>query len=173
MEREVVARVAMVLSILALVVLILITPGLLGRPSPELASLPLLIIGMSRDNATFIVDVGAAVQAYRYDVINLTIVAWQPWNSSRVWLNQTVQRNDTYGLGTSVPSNATFAIDAYFVDQQGNYFEYNVTARTRKDPDSRVAMVFTFPEPDNLTTEIKRYPPDDFRWLIPRRGTLP
>lgn len=173
MEREVVARVAMVLSILALVVLILITPSLLGRPSPELASLPLLIIGMSRDNSTFIVEVGAAVQAYRYDAIRLAIVASQPWNSSRVWLNQTVLRNDTYGYGTSVPSNATFTIGAYFVDHQGNYFEYNVTARTRRDPDSRLAMVFTFPEPDNATTEITRYPPDDFRWVIPRRGTLP
>ena len=170
-EREVLARGAMVLSIFALIVLILVTPGLLGRPSPELASLPLLIIGMSRDNTTFIVDVGAAVQAYRYAVIRLAIVASQPWNSSRIWVNQSVLRNDTYGYQLWVPSNATFTIDAYFIDQQGNYFEYNVTAQVEREPGNRVAMVFTFPEPDNMTTEIRRYPPDDFRWLIPRRGT--
>lgn len=173
MEREVVARVVMVLSILALVALILITPVLLGRPSPELASLPLLIIGMSRDNTTFIVDVGAAVQAYRYDAINLTIVASQPWNNSRVWINQTILLHDRYGYQTAVPSNATFTIDAYFVDNQQNYFEYNVTAHAEREPGDRLAMIFTFPlEADNLTTVIRRHPPDDFRWVIPRRGTL-
>lgn len=162
----------MVLSIFALVGLILVTPTLLGRPSPELASLPLLVIGMSRNESSFIVSVGAAVQAYRYDEIRLTIYGEAPG------VNQTVWENETYGLHarvpTQVPSNGNFTVDAYIVDQLGNYFEYNVTAHADKDADGRTVMVFTFPyEKDSLMTVIWRYPPDDFRWVIPQRGTLP
>ncbi len=164
------ARGGMVLSILALVGLIVVTPSLLGRPSPELASLPLLIIGMSRNNESyFLVNLQAAVQAYRYDEIRITI------NSSDApSVNRSMVEPDTYSYHTWVPSNVTFTVDAYLIDQQGNYFEYNVTARMSKELDNRTVMIFTFPyEKDNLMTEFRRYPPDDFRWVIPRRGTLP
>ncbi|TMA01824.1 MAG: hypothetical protein E6J99_02105 [Methanobacteriota archaeon] len=59
MEREVWMRGGMVLSILALVVLILVTPSLLGRTSTELASVPLLTVRMSRNESAFIVNLGA------------------------------------------------------------------------------------------------------------------
>lgn len=159
----------MFLSVFALVVLIFVTPGLLGRPSPELASLPLVIIGMASNGSYFIVNVQAAVQAYRYDEIRVTV------NSSDApSVNRSTAEPDTYSYHTWVPSNVTFTVDAYLVDQLGNYFEYNVTARAAPDVDNRTVMIFTFPyEKDNLMTEIRRYPPDDFRWVIPRRGTLP
>ncbi|HEX9339819.1 MAG TPA: hypothetical protein VF992_01425 [Thermoplasmata archaeon] len=167
MERDAWIRSLMVITVIGLVLLILITPGLLGRPT-ELATLPLLIVGMSRNDTTFIVNVGAAVQAYRYQEIRLSI------NGSEPSANQTILRLDTYEEHTWVPADATFSIDAYLVDQQGNYFEYNVTVGTEKDADNRTVMVFTFPyESDNLTTVIRRTPPDDFRWVLPRKGTLP
>ena len=90
----------MVLSILALVGLIFATPDLLGRPSPGLESLPLLIIGMSRNESSFIVNVGAAVQAYRYDMIRLS------FNESASFVNGTYAENDTYGFHRWVPANA-------------------------------------------------------------------
>lgn len=167
-------RGAMVLSIFALIVLILVTPGLLGRPSPELASLPLLIIGMSRNETSLIVNLGAAVQAYRYDLVRLST------NGSAKSMNVTYSEVDTYGFHQRLAANTTlnlhvyFVDHAYFADQHKNYFEYNVTVRVQKDTNNRTVMVFTFPyERDNLTTEVRRSPPDDFRWVIPRRGTLP
>ena len=163
----------MVLSILALVGLIFATPNLLGLPSPGLDSLPLLIIGMSRNESSFIVNVDAAVQAYRYNEIRVSINGSQLWNNSRSWVNQTAFRNDSYAYQTWVPSNATFTVHTYLVDQLGNYFEYNVTARAKKDSGNRTVMFFTFPDEDNPSMEESRIAPVDFRWLIPRRGTLP
>ena len=161
-------RGAMVLSILVLVVLILITPSLLGRPSSELGSVPLLIIGMSRNESAFIVQLGAAIQAYQYAFIRLTV------NGSNPAVNGTYNETDGYGLSRWVPGNVTFSVNVYFVDRQKNYYEYNVTGYAEKDVDNRTVMVFTFPyEKDNSNAEVRRYPPDDFRQSIPRRGTLP
>jgi hypothetical protein len=158
----------MVLSIFALIILILLTPSLLGRPSPELASLPLLIIGMSRNETSLIVNLGSAVQAYRYDLVRLST------NGSSRSMNLTYSEADTYGFHQRVAANTTLNLHAYFVDHQKNYFEYNVTVRVQKEANNRTVMVFTFPyERDNMNTEIRRNPPDDFRWVIPRRGTLP
>jgi len=165
-EREVWVRGGMVVSILVLVVLIVITPVLLGRPSSELASLPLLIIGMSRNESAFIVDLGAAINAYQYDLVRLTI------NGSDSSVNGTYNETDSYGFHRWVPGNATFSVNVYFVDHQRNYFEYNVTARAMKELDNRTAMVFTFPNEDGGRPEVRQYPPDDFRLVIPRRGSL-
>ena len=165
------SRGAMVLSIFALVGLIFATPDLLGRPSPGLDSLPLLIIGMSRNESSFIVNVGAAVQAYRYDLIRLS------FNESAPSVNGTYAENDTYGFHRWVSANASFTVDVYLVDHGlpfRNYFQYNVTVRAEKDLDNRTVMVFTFPyESDNVCTEMRLIPPADFRCAIPRRGTLP
>lgn len=166
MEREVWARAGMVLSVLALAALIFVTPDLLGRPSPELASLPLLIIGLSKNESTLIVNVGAAVQAYRYELIRVGI------NGTDPGVNATYEENDTYEWHTRVPADVMFTVHTYLVDQEDNYFEYNVTARLETDAANRTVMIFTFPYERDMTPEIRRYPPEDFRWLIPRRGTL-
>jgi len=158
----------MALTIVALVGLILATPSLLGRPTTELTSWPLLIVGMSANDSTFIINLGAAVQAYRYDEIRLTT------NGSEPAANQAYDWFDTYEEHTWIPSNATFSLHAYFVDQQGNYFEYNLTGHAEKNSDNRTVMVFTFPyEADNRNTVITVTAPNDLRWSIPRRGTLP
>ena len=164
----------MVLSVFSLVGLILWTPSLLGRPAPELASLPLLIIGMSLNQSTFIVNIGSAFSPYRYEVIRISINGTQPWGSGNASWNGTWSWNDTYGDHAWVPANATFSIRPYLVDQQHNYFEYNVSVRTEKDVNGKTVMVFTFPhEPDNEKTILYRTASEDLRWAIPRRGTLP
>jgi len=171
-ERDEWIRGAMVVSILALATLIFVTPTLIGRPPAELASLPLLIIGMPRNESYFIVYLSAAVQAYRYDEIRISVSGTNPLS------NGTHVENETYGLHmwvpTQVPSNGTFTVHTYLVDQAKNYFEYNVTVRADLDA-GRTVMVFTFPdEKDNPNLEIKRSPPvEDFRWVIPQRGALP
>src|SRR5437016_9491682 len=101
MEREVWIRGAMVLSILALMVLILITPSLLGRTSTELASVPLLTIGMSRNESAFIVNLGAVVQAYQYDIVRMTL------NGSDPSVNRTYEERDTFGFHVWVPENVS------------------------------------------------------------------
>jgi hypothetical protein len=174
-ERDVWIRGGMVLSIFSLVGLILVTPSLLGHPPPELASLPLLVIGMSKNESTFIVNLASAVQTYRYDLIRFTINGTQTWGNRTVSWNGTWSWTDTYGDHTWVPANASFSVDVYLIDHSRNFFEYNVSAHTEKDLSGNTVMVFTFPyEADNRSTVIRRTPPaEDFRWVIPRRGTLP
>lgn len=169
-------RGGMVLSILALVVLILVTPSLLGRTSTELASVPLLTIGMSRNESAFIVNLGAAVQAYQYDLVRMTL------NGSEPSVNRTVEENDTYGFHIWIAANVTFSLHVYFVDHVGrtglrrNYFEYNVTVQREMDSQNRTVMVFTFPyEKDRQGAPIRITRPDggDLHLVIPARGTVP
>ena len=160
-------RGAMVLSILGLMVLILVTPSLLGRPASELSSVPLLVIGMA-PNETFIVQLGWAIQAYQYPSIRLSI------NASNPSSNGTYTEQYAYGLSRWVPGNVTFLVHVYFVDQQRNYFEYNVTAHRDKDASNRTVMVFTFPdEKGNRAPEVRDPSKEDFRQTIPRRGKIP
>ncbi len=172
MERDVWIRGAMLVSILALATLILVTPTLIGRPPAELASLPLLIIGMPKNESYFIVYLSAAVQAYRYEEVRISVSGTNPPS------NGTQDENETYGLHmwvpTQVPSNGSFTIHTYLVDQVQNYFEYNVTVRAVRDA-ARTVMVFTFPdEKDNPNLEIRRNAQgEDFRWVVPQRGKLP
>lgn len=161
----------MVVSILALATLIFVTPTLIGRPPAELASLPLLIIGMPKNESYFIVYLSAAVQAYRYEEVRISV------NWTNPLANGTLVENETYGLHmsvpTQVPSNGSFTVHTYLVDQAKNYFEYNLTVRADRDA-GRTVMIFTFPdEKDNPNLEMTRYPPgEDLRWVIPQRGTL-
>ena len=184
-------RGAMVLSILALMVLILITPSLLGRTSTELASVPLLIIGMSRNEsafivmravrvsprvaAAFIVNLGAVVQAYQYDLVRMTL------NGSDPSVNRTPhEEHDSFGFHVWVAGNVSFSVHVYLVDhvdrvdQRRNYFEYNVTVHRETDSQSRTVMVFTFPfEKDRKDTVVRITRPEDFKQVIPPRGTIP
>jgi len=164
-------RGGMVVSILALVVLILVTTAVFVRPPSSLAAQPQLTVGMAENKSWFIVNLGAAVETYQYEVIRLTI---NRSDESTNWtFRETAQETEAYNLHRWVPANVTFSMNVYFVDRQKNYFEYNVTAHTILDPDSRTVMVFTFPfEKDAVNAEARRTPPDDYRLGIPWRGTL-
>src|SRR5207244_12602735 len=115
----------MVLSILVLATLIFVTPSLIGRPPAELASLPLLIVGMPRNESYFIIYLSAAVQAYRYEEVRIVATGSNPS------ANATVAENETYGLHilvpAQVPSNVSIPIHAYLADQPKNCFVLNVT----------------------------------------------
>lgn len=118
-------------AVIVLVALILITPNLLGRPS-ELTSIPVLIVAMNASHSEIIVDVTAAVQAYLYRNITLDVKHMNP-DSSNVTLAPFSQ-NDTYNVQVEIAANATpLYIHARLVDEQGNYFEYNVTVQTFND----------------------------------------
>src|SRR5256886_12078309 len=99
MERGVWIRGGMVVSILALGTLILATPTLIGRPAAELASVPLLIIGMPKNESYFIVYLSAAVQAYRYEEVRISVSGTNPPS------NGTQDENETYGLHMWVPTD--------------------------------------------------------------------
>jgi hypothetical protein len=156
-------------TVLALTALILVTPNLIGHPS-ELASLPILIVALTRDQATVIVDVTGAVQAYLYDNITLDVRSLPPpANNTTIG---SYARNDTYSGQVYVPANATpLYIHARLVDHSGNFFEENVTMNLTTDSNSNLIMVFRFPT-NAGDTEITRTPPDDFRWPVPRRGMI-
>jgi hypothetical protein len=167
----------MLFSILALVALIVVTPFLLGRPNPEVTAQPVLIIGMNKNESSFIVTLRAAADGYQYDLLRLTINGSNP--SANWTFNETHNETEVYDLHRWVPGNATFSVNAYVVDRQQNYFEYNVTTRGEKDGNGHAVMVFTFPfEPDRQDEEVRRMPSEedfrrgDFRLAFPRRGTL-
>lgn len=155
----------MVFTILGLLALILVTPSLLGRP-PELSSLPLFVIGMSQDKSAFVLDVGGAIQAYMYANITLGVRGLDTTYNVTAW------ENDTYSVHVRVANDtAPFHVHTWLVDRQGNYFEYNVTVRLRRDDEGRTVMIFGFPDEVDGIEQI-RVPPDDFRVGVPRRGAL-
>lgn len=158
-------------AIIALVILILATPGFMGRPS--VLTPPLLIVGVSPGQANLTFYVTASVQAYLYDDIALNVTRLDRANASVGWTN--VSDVYTYGVELKVPLNLTYwHIHVWLRDEQDNYFEYNLSLRVYADPNNnyRLTLAFTFPD-DNSTTVATRVPPDDFRVAIPRRGTLP
>jgi hypothetical protein len=169
MEQEDWLRGGMVISILVLVVLILVTPSLLGRSPSELGSVPLLIVGMSQNKSWFVVNIGAAFQAYRYDVMRMTI------NGTGPSVNWSHSETEVYSFHRWVNGNASFSVHVYLVDHGKNYFEFNVSARRVRDTNNQTVMVITFPfEKDYRGIEIRKYPPaEDFRQGIPRRGSVP
>lgn len=157
-------------AIIALVVLILATPSLMGHP-PVLTP-PLLIVGVTPDHANLTLYVTASVQAYLYDDITVNLTRLNPANASVGWTN--VSETYTYGLEVKVPLNLTYwRIHVWLRDQQHNYFEDNVSLRVYADPNNgyRVTLAFTFPD-DRSTAVVTRVVPDDYRVAIPRRGTL-
>lgn len=167
MERETWARAGMVVTILALLALILITPNLLGRP-PELASLPVLVIGMTGDGSALVVDVSGAVQAYMYANITLGVRDTAPNGT----VNATLWENDTYGVHLRVPANesARYLVHTRLVDRQRNVFEYNVTAHVGEDADGRTIISVSLSDEPSGGEQI-RVPPDDFRIAVPLRGS--
>lgn len=161
-------RAGMFAIIIVLVALILITPNLLGHPS-ELASLPILIVAMSPDQREIIVDVTSAVQAYLYGNVSVEVRSLAANNTTVA----EYAHNDSFGESVYVPANATpLYVHVRLVDRQLNFFEDNVTVTLGTDPTGKVTMTFAFPT-DPGTTAISRTPPDDFRWVVPRRGMLP
>jgi len=159
-------------TIIVLVALILVTPNLLGHPS-ELTSIPVLIVAMTHDQGMFIVDVTGAVQAYLYKNVTLNVSRMNP-NGTSTFL-ASYSRNDTYNAALYVPVNETpLWVHTRLVDQQDNYFEYNVTMSTFNDSSNfdKLTMVLSFPDdPGTATRNV--VPPADFRWPVPRRGMLP
>lgn len=165
-------RAGMFATIIFLVALILVTPSFLPHPS-ALTSLPILIVAMTHDQKSVIVDVTGAIQAYLYDNITLNVTQIGAVNGTPPPRNAFLK--DTYNLEMYVPSNLTsYRIHVWLTDHQGNYFEYNVTLRLFLNPanGNRITMAVTFPD-DPGTAEQTVTPPADFRWFIPRRGVLP
>jgi len=159
------SRATMVLTILVLVTLILVTPGLMGRPS-ELSSIPILIIGLAKDQTEIVVDVEGAVQAYFYDRIVLQV------DSLPAGFSAGREENETYTLYLRVPVNESVAyrIHTYLEDQGGNYFEYNVTLTTQREDDNRTVLTVVLDDEDRDPV-IQVTSPSDFRWSVPRRGS--
>ncbi len=159
-------------TIIALVILILVTPALMGHPS-SLASLPILIIGTTPDETNLTVYIAASVSAYMYDHITVNLTRYNGANVSVGWTN--VSESYSYGAEVKVPVNLTYwRVHVWLRDQQNNYFEDNVSLRIFRDSTNagQLTLVFTFPD-DQSTTVLTRVPPSDLRVPIPRRGTLP
>jgi hypothetical protein len=178
MEREIWIRGAMFSTVVVLALLILVTPGLQGHPAP-LASLPVLIVAMTPDKSSLVIDVAAGVSPYLYRNVTLSVTPQGVGNASGS--STTTGGNWTYGAsfrirgnGTSgLPGNGTqFLIHLRLVDRDGNLFEDNVTVKTSTVSNGGVEMLFSFPDGQSAGT-ITRTTPDDFRWAIPRRGTVP
>ncbi len=158
-------------TIIVLVILILATPSLMGH-SPSLASLPVLVIGVSPDQQNLTVYAAASVQAYLYDHITVNLTRYDAANVSVGWTN--ASESYSYGVEVKAKTNLTYwKVHVWLRDQQDNYFEDNITVRVYLDPNNlyRLTLGFSFPD-DKSTTVVTRVPPDDFRVAVPRRGTI-
>ncbi|TLZ71917.1 MAG: hypothetical protein E6K10_03725 [Methanobacteriota archaeon] len=158
MRLDVVRRGAMVAVILALVLLIVATPSLVGRPT-VLSAIPALIVGLTASD--LVIDVHGAVDHYMYRSIALEIRG-----EDVVAFRVSVLRTDSYDLQVNFSRNATVAFDLYvvIVDRQGTTFALNATVfHARDDGGDFVSMT----DRDTLRSVLAR-PPGDVRALIPR-----
>lgn len=157
-------------AIIVLVVLILITPSLMGHP-PVLTP-PILIVGVTPDRTNLTFYVTASVQAVLYDDITVNLTRLNEANASVGWKN--VSDTYTYGVEVKVPMNLTYwRIHVWLKDEQHNYFEDNVSLRVYSDPknNNELTLTFTFPD-DPSSPVVTRVWTDGYRVPIPRRGTL-
>ena len=147
----------MVAVIPALIVLILITPNLIGRPA-VLSAIPILIIGMTESNV--VIDVDGAVDHYRYRTIQLQLLGLD--NMS---FQENLTATESYGLDFVFSRNVTsvFDISVLVENQEGNTFALNATVFTGEDEFGEYIAVS---RRDEFRTDIV-YVPADFRTLIP------
>lgn len=158
-------------AIIVLVVLILITPSLMGHPT--VLTPPVLIVAVTPDRTNLTIYVTASVQAYLYDDITVNLTRLDATNASVAWTN--VSQTYTYGVELKVPLNLTYwRVHVWLRDEQDNYFEDNVSVRVFLDASNQnqLTLAFTFPD-DKSAATVTRSWMDDFRVAIPRRGTLP
>ena len=157
----------MVLTIPALLVVVLATPGLIGRPQ-ELGSIPLLVIGLSQDEREIVIDVSGAIQAYMYEAMKLDVLS-----EPEPVVNLSIAENDTYDIHARIPANGslTYSVHTWLLDRQDNYFEYNLTMAMTRDANDNPVMIFGLIDEDSPRT-VRVVPPDDFRWAVPRRGEV-
>lgn len=178
MEREIWVRATMISTVLVLAALILVTPDLLGHPSP-LASLPVLIVAMTPDKSALVIDVTGGVSPYLYRSVLLNVTREGGGNASGS--SNVTGGNWTYSASLRIPANRTsglpdngtmLLIHVRLVDQDNNLFEDNVTVTTSMVSNGEIQMVFAFPDDLSAGTIVKTTP-DDFLRAIPRRGTTP
>ncbi len=156
MRLDLVGRGAMVAVIPALIVLILITPNLMGRP-PVLSAIPILIIGMTESNV--LIDVDGAVDHYRYRTIQIQLLGLD--NMS---FQENLTATESYGLDFAFSRNVTavFDISVLVANQEGNTFALNATVFTGED---EIGEYIAVSRRDVFRTDVV-YMPADFRTLI-------
>ena len=158
MQAEVLKRGAMVAVIPALLAVILVTPGLMGRPT-VLSSIPAVIVGLT--DTRVVIDVHGAVDHYMYRSIAISLQG-----QDNVSFVMRVIEREAYDLQVNFSRNATQAVDLYVLiaDRQGNTFALNGTVFQGVDEGGDFVSMT-----DRATLRTGLYrPPADFRALIPR-----
>ncbi len=148
----------MVAVIPALLAAILVTPGLMGRPT-VLSAIPALIIGLTEREV--VLDIHGAVDHYRYRSISIELQG-----EDNLSFNRSVVKLQAYDLDLSFDRNATHAFDLFVLiaDRQGNTYALNGTVFTgHDDAGDFVSMT----DRDTWRT-VATHAPSDFRALIPK-----
>ena len=148
----------MAATVPALLALILVTPGLIGRPT-VLSAIPGLIIGLT--DSRVVLDLHGAVDHYLYRTIALE-VRGEDNASFRI----SAMDRDAFDLQVNFSRNTTHAFDVSVVmsDRQGTTFALNGTVfQGRDDGGDFVSLT----DRDTFRTVLVR-PPADLRTLIPR-----
>jgi len=158
MQREVVRRGAMVAVIMALVLLILATPGLIVRPT-ILSAIPALIIGLT--DSDIVIDVHGAVDHYMYRGISLELRG-----KDTLSFAVSAARTDSYDVQVTFSRNATCSFDLYVLieDRRGTTFALNATVFHGTDEGGDFVSMT---DRATLRSVLAR-PPADVRALFPR-----
>jgi len=158
MDREVIKAGVMVGVVAALLVLTIVTPGLMGRPT-VLSAIPALIIGITESRV--VVDLHGAVDHYLYKSISLTL-----HGEDNASFRLDAADYETYDLEVNFSRTATRAFDLSVViaDRQGTTFALNGTVFQGKDGSGDFVSMT---DRGTYRTVLVR-PPADFRALVPR-----
>ncbi len=149
----------MVAVIPALLAVILVTPGLMGRPPSALSAIPIVVIGLT--DTDVVIDLHGAVDHYMYRSLAIEIQG-----QDNVSFRMTAVERESYDLEVNLSRNATHAFDVYvlIVDRQGTTFALNGTVFQGTDDDGDFVSMT---DRSTLRTGLDR-PPGDFRALVPR-----
>jgi len=158
MRLEVVRRVAMVAVIPILLPLILVTPGLMGRPA-VLSAIPALIVGLTDTHV--VIDIHGAVDHYLYRSILLHVQG-----EDNVSFNRTYTEYDSYDLEVNFSRGTSPAFDVYVLiaDRQRNTYALNGTVFTGTDEGGDFVSIT---DRETMRTTVVRTPAD-VRTLVPR-----
>ncbi len=148
----------MVAVIPALLALVLVTPGLMGRPT-VLSAIPALVIGLT--DADVVIDLHGAVDHYMYRSLAIELRG-----QDNVSFRIAAVERESYDLQLNFSRNATHAFDVYvlIVDREGTTFALNGTVFQGVD---EVGDFVSMTDRSTLRTGLNR-PPGDFRALVPR-----
>jgi len=160
-SRKMLRKIFMVAVVLVLILLIIVTPNLMGREQ-DISSIPQLLIDRRGGNETFI-DVHSAFSHYMYSSITVHVQGTDNISFERIMFE-----NNTYDLHFSISDSfsKSFILNVTLEDKKNRPFDYNATVMVKED---EKGLFLSIHQEDSSVPKIVREENLPFKDTIPMR----